>query len=83
MQDANCTHGKDEEIPYQAGDGYIVGEHLYERNLKGLHPLNEEIRSPQGMWVFAETDAQKVQSLTLDPGFVTVQASLTLSPYVH
>lgn len=49
MQDANCTHGKDEEIPYQAGDGYIVGEHLYEINLKGLHPLDEEIRSPQGM----------------------------------
>lgn len=57
LQYANCTDGKDEEIPYQAGDGYIIGEHIYKMNLKGLHPLDEGIRSPQGVWVVAEIPA--------------------------
>ncbi len=34
LENANCAYGENGEIPYQAGDGYIVCKHLYGANLR-------------------------------------------------
>ena len=53
MENANCAYGENGEIPYQAGDGYIVCKHLYGTNLR-ISALSMKAKDRRGVGKRAE-----------------------------